>query len=358
MNILIIGGTKFLGRALVETALAQGHGVTLFNRGQSDAGAFPNVEEIHGDRHADLHLLDSQNGGRTWDAAIDTCGYTSAAVRASAQALADKVEHYTFISSMSVYADQSTPDANETAAVAKLDEGQPEGEGYETYGPSKALAEQAAEAAMPGRVLNVRAGLLVGPYDYVERFPYWVRRIGEGRTLPFEQAASHVLVPDVRGQSVQVVDVRDVSAWILQMAESHSAGTFNVTGPERPMTFEEMVQSIRAATGSDANFVWADEAWLIEQEIKPFQDLPIWLPSGGTHDGFLARNIDRALAAGLTFRPLADTVRDVLAWDRARRKRGEATSFPLEVMGAPLGLSPEREAALIAAWRAQSGAST
>ena len=154
---------------------------------------------------------------------------------------------------------------------------------------------------------------------------------------------------------MQLIDVRDVAAWIFEMVASRAAGTFNVTGPEQPITFEGMVKSIREATGSDADFVWADGAWLIEQGVQPFQDLPLWLPSGGDYDGFLARNIDRALAAGLTFRPLADTVRDVLAWDRARRARGEALAFPLEVMGAPLGLSPDREAELIAAWRERVG---
>ncbi len=345
MHILIIGGTRLLGRALVETALSQNYSVTLFNRGQSAPDAFPNVEQIHGDRHANLHLLD----GRTWDAAVDTCGYTSAAVRASAEALADKVAHYTFISSLSVYASHATPNADETAEVAELEEGQEEGKGYDTYGESKALAEQAAEAALPGRVLNVRAGLLIGQHDYMERFPYWVRRISEG---------GEVLVPDGRQQSVQMIDVRDVAAWVFDMAASRSAGTFNVTGPAQPITFEEMVKSIREATGSDADFVWADEAWLVKQGVQPFQDLPIWMPPGDLYQGFLARNIDRALAAGLTFRPLADTVRDVLAWDRARRERGEAASLPLETGAGAIGLSPERETELIQAWRAQSGAST
>lgn len=345
MNILIIGGTKFLGRALVEAALARGHEVTLFNRGQSEPDAFADsagrVEQIHGDRNSDLHRLN----GRTWDAAIDTCGYTSSAVRASAEALADKVEHYTFISTMSVYASQATPNADESAALAQLAEGQEEGNGYETYGESKALAEAAAERAMPGRVLHVRAGLLIGPNDYVERFPYWVQRVARA-----SDDQGEVLVPDAFERPLQTIDVRDVAAWVLDGIVAGRTGAFNVTG--HVSTLGHLFETLLEVTDRRATLVPVDEAFLLERDVAPFADLPLWLPPGDEYAGFMTRSVDRAFDAGLDERPLAASARDVLAWDAARRESGAVTDFPREAMGTKMGLTPQRERALIDAWRA------
>ena len=176
MNLLILGGTVFLGRHLVEAALARGHAVTLFNRGQHNPDLFPEVERLRGDRDGDLQALE----GRRWDAVVDTCGYVPRVVRASAEMLAPNVDHYTFISSISVYADTSKPGIDEQAPVGTLDDPTTEEVTGESYGPLKALCEQAAEAAMPGRVLNIRPGLIVGPHDPTDRFTYWVRRVAEG----------------------------------------------------------------------------------------------------------------------------------------------------------------------------------
>ena len=329
MKLLILGGTVFLGRALVEAALAGGHGVTLFNRGQHNPELYPEVEKLHGDRDGALSALE----GRRWDAVIDTCGYVPRVVRASAALLAGAVEHYTFISSISVYADETAPWLDEEARVGTLEDETVEEVTNETYGPLKALCEQAALAALPGRALIVRPGLIVGPHDPSDRFTYWPHRVARG---------GEVLAPDRPERVVQIIDVRDLAAWTLRMAEQRASGVYNATGPDYNLTMGRVLDACKAVSGGDARVVWASEKFLLDAEVQPWIELPLWIPRGESeaNDVFSA-NCERAFAAGLSFRPLAETIRDTLAW--------EATRPPDHQWRA--GLPAEREAQVLGDWQ-------
>lgn len=327
MRLLILGGTIFVGRHLVEAALARGHTPTLFNRGQHNRELFPDLERLSGDRLGDLSAL----RGRQWEAAIDTSGYIPRSVRASAELLAPSVEHYTFVSTISVFADPAQPGIAENGPLASLPPGQ-EGTDEvtnETYGPLKVLAEQAALAAMRGRVLVVRPGLIVGPHDPTDRFTYWPARVARG---------GEVLAPDRPEHPVQFIDARDLAEWILDMIEARRAGVYNATGPARPLTMGDLLDTCRAVTGSDARFTWVDEAVLLEHNVAPFSELPVWVPRDAT--GLLQVNCGKAIGAGLSFRPLADTIGDTLAWDAGRPAGTERKN----------GLKPEREAEILEAW--------
>jgi 2'-hydroxyisoflavone reductase len=327
MKLLILGGTVFLGRALVEAARARGHEVTLFNRGRHNADLFPEVAKLRGDRNGDLDALK----GRQWDAVIDTCGYVPREVRPSAELLADSVSHYTFISSISVYSDFSQPDMDESGPLGVLEDETTEEVTGETYGPLKALCERAAEAALPGRTLHIRPGLIVGPHDPSDRFTYWPRRIAQG---------GDVLAPAPPDQLVQWIDVRDLAEWNIRLVEQGVTGIYNATGPDAPLTMQRLLETCRAVTGSAARLVWVDEAFLLEQGAVPWMEIPLWVPAS-EGAGFSAVNCRKAIASGLTFRPLADTVRDTLAWDATRPQDAELRA----------GLKPEKEAALLQAWR-------
>lgn len=331
MKLLILGGTVFLGRHICNVALARGHTVTLFNRGQHNPELFPEVEKLRGNRDGELGVLK----GRTWDAVVDTCGYVPRLVRASAEALADSVEHYTFISSLSVYADTRQPGLDESAPVGKLEDEAVEQITGETYGPLKALCEQAAENALPGRAFHVRAGLIVGPYDPTDRFTYWPVRVARG---------GEVLAPGNPESPVQFVDVRDLSDWIVRRVEARSAGVFNATGPDYALPMRQFLEACQSASGTPSKLIWADEKFLAEQGIQPWMEMPLWIPeSDEGAAGFSAFNCRKAIAAGLTFRPLADTVRDTLAW---------ASTRPADHAWRA-GLPSEREAAALKAWSDQ-----
>ena len=335
----MLGGTIFVGRHVVEAALARGDDVTLFNRGRHGADLFPEVERLRGDRDGDLGAL----GGRSWDAVVDTSGYFPRIVRASAEALADRVGHYTFVSSGSVYADFSRPGTDETAATHELPPDAPEElSSPEAYGGFKAACERVVEEVLPGRALIVRAGLIVGPHDPTNRFTYWVTRIARG---------GEVLAPEPPDQPVQVVDARDLADWILRMADERRGGVFNAAGPSLPL--ERFLEEIRSATGSSARFTWVGESFLVETGVEPFQDLPLWLAPGIEPEWayFLAVDASRAAAAGLPSRPLADTVRDTLAWAEVS---GPSAPEDVGVMMAPAGLAPKRERELLDQWRRQA----
>lgn len=328
MKLLIIGGTRFLGRAIVDEALAAGHEVTLFNRGQSNPDLYSGqVETLIGDRDGGLAVLN----GRTFDAAIDTCGYVPRLVRDSAAFLADMVQQYVFISSISVYPQAALrePNVAENAAVDTIEDETSEEVTGESYGPLKALCEQAAEAAMPGRVLHVRAGLIVGPYDLTDRFTYWPYRVAQG---------GEVLAPDGPGADVQFIDVRDLAQWILHMVEAKKSGTYNVTGQAGAVKLGDVLTTSREVSGSDATFTWADEAFLTEHEVSVWIDLPLWV--GSELPGFSLVNCDKAFADGLVIRPLAETVRDTLTWQATRPADHEWRA----------GLRREREAELLQKW--------
>ncbi len=325
MDLLILGGTRFLGRYLVEAALRDGHGVTLFNRGISDPGLFPEVETIKGDRDGDLSSL----RGRRWDAAIDTCGYLPRVVRASAGLLADAVDHYTFVSSISVYAEDIGPGADEDAPVVELEDPTVEHVTGETYGGLKALCERAAEEEMPGRVLNVRPGLISGPHDPTDRFTYWPRRVAGG---------GEVLSPDRPEHQVQYIDVRDLASWMVKMAAGCQTGTYNATGPDYILQMGKLLEECEAIGGGGAEFVWVSEEFLEENGVEPFTEMPLWVPR--EYAGMMEVDCGRAIGAGLTFRPVSETVRDVLEWD-ARRTGSDPAA----------GLETGRERELLSAWR-------
>ena len=323
MKVLILGGTRFLGRHLVEEGRRLGHAITLFHRGRTGLDLYPEVERILGDRDGGLRALE----GRRWDAAVDTCGYVPRLVKMSAEALADAVSHYTFVSSISVYA-RLERGVDEREPVATLQDPATEAITPETYGALKALCERAAEEAMPGRVLSVRAGLIVGPHDTTDRFTYWVRRVSMG---------GRVLVPGPPERPIQLIHAADLARWIYRMAEARQAGVYNATGPPEPHTMEGVVAACREASGSRAVFVWADPGFLAERGAAYWSELPL---VADDVDGALAADVLRAVAKGLVQRPLALTVRETLAWD-ASRPAGTRLAA---------GLPPEKEAALLAAW--------
>jgi 2'-hydroxyisoflavone reductase len=300
VRLLLLGGTKFLGRHAVDAALAAGHEVTTFTRGRTNPGLFPEVEHLRGDRDGDLEAL----RGRTWDGAIDTSGYAPRVVRQSAELLRDAVERYVFVSSISAYRDFSAP-IDEATPVAELDDPGTE-DVAEHYGALKAACERVVEEIYGDRSARVRAGLIVGPYDPTDRFTYWPRRLAAG---------GDVLAPGDPEAPVQFVDARDLAAWLVQLALEGPGGVYNATGPAEPLTFAELLERSRAALGSDAAVVWTDAQRVLDAGVAPWTELPLWLPDPD-YAGMSRANISRAVDAGLRFRPLEQTVADTLAWDR------------------------------------------
>lgn len=332
MRLLILGGTVFLGRALVETALRRGHQLTLFNRGRSNPGLFPQVENLTGERDGDLEVLK----GRRWDAVIDTCGYVPRLVRKSARVLAGAVGHYTFISSISVYADFSQLNIDESAPLGTLGDGDSEQVTGENYGPLKALCEQAAEQEMPGRVLVVRPGLIVGPFDPSDRFTYWPWRVMQ---------AGEVLAPGRPTREIKWIDVRDLAEWILDMVEKGATGTYNADGPASACSMEELLDTCRTAISSQASFTWVSEEFLLEHQVGEWIEIPLWVPEADPqYAGFFAVSSQKAIQSGLKFRPLIDSVRATLDWLATRPANHNWRA----------GISRDREAELLAAWHAQT----
>src|SRR5688572_1665834 len=272
MKILIIGGTRFLGRHLVSSARARGHEVTLFNRGQSNPDLFPNVEKIIGDREKDL----AQLAGQTWDAVIDTCGYFPRIVRMSAEALKDSVENYVFISSISVYADFSKAGVNESDQVGKIEDETIEQITETSYGPLKALCEQAVQEAFGVSSLIVRPGLIVGPHDPTDRFTYWPVRVARG---------GQVLAPDRPEAPTQVIDARDLSDFIVELIQDNVSGVFNATGPAHELTMGGMLDTCKQMSRSDANLKWASLEFLKQNNVQPWSDMPAWVPDSGDEAG-------------------------------------------------------------------------
>jgi 2'-hydroxyisoflavone reductase len=301
VRLLVLGGTKFLGRHAVDSALAAGHNVTIFTRGQTNPELFPEVEHLVGDRDGDLDAL----AGRSWDGVVDTSGYVPRVVRQSAELLRGAVGRYVFVSSISVYDDFSEP-VDESSPVAQLEDPATE-KIMEAYGALKAACEDVVEEVYGERSARVRAGLIVGPYDPTDRFTYWPRRIALG---------GDVLGPGKPDAPVQFVDARDLARWLVELAVNGPGGTFNATGPAEPLTFAQLLERARDAVGSDASVVWVDDQHVLAAEVQPWTELPLWLP-GDEYAGMARADIGRALAAGLTFRPVEETVVDTLAWDRS-----------------------------------------
>lgn len=300
MKILIIGGTRFLGRHLVNSARARGHDVTLFNRGQTNPDLFGQVDQIRGDREKDLDQL----SGR-WDAVIDTCGYFPRIVKMSAEALKDKAESYVFISSISVYESLQKIGVNENHPVGKIKDETIEEITGESYGPLKALCEKAVQDVYGIRSLIIRPGLIVGPHDPTDRFTYWPVRVARG---------GDVLAPDRPDVLTQIIDVRDLSDFIIELVQQNVSGVFNATGPDYELNFGTLLDACKLVSTSDAKFHWASVDFLNQNNVAPWSDMPAWLPDTGEDAGFARVDISKALKAELKFRPLEETVRDTLKW--------------------------------------------
>jgi nucleoside-diphosphate-sugar epimerase len=328
MKIILIGGTRFLGRHFVEHALNAGHSITMFHRGLAGCTDFPQVEHVHGDRAHDLDKL----GNRTWDAVVDTSGYLPRIVRKSVQFFAERAQHYTFVSSLSVY-NTYRPGMTEHDDVATLEGPEPEAMTPETYGALKALCEKEVSAAFPDRAFHVRAGMIVGPYDYSDRFTYWVRRISMG---------GDIIVPEPRRRPIQIIHAGDLAAWMLRMAEQGKGGIYHATAPQEPWTFEEMLDACREVSGSKPNWIWAPESFFQEEKVEFWQELPLCVPP--PEDAVMMTSVSKAITDGLTWKPLLITTRETLAWDAMR-----PTGTQLKA-----GLAPEREVALLETWRKRS----
>ena len=331
MKILTIGGTVFLGRALVEAALARGHEVTLFNRGQHNPELFPEVEKLRGNRDGDMEALK----GRKWDAVIDTCGYFPRIVRQSAQLLADAVGHYTFISSISVY--QNFRESwDENGPLGQIDDAEAEAAADITganYGPLKVLCEQEVEKALPGRTLVLRPGLINGPFDPSDRFTYWPVRVAKG---------GKVLVPGDGTFRVEIIDVRDLAEWNIRLVEANQTGIYNTTGPAYKLTMQDLLETCKADTGSDAEFVFVPGEFLQEREVDANRVCCWYVPAEEEdYRYFCEVNCKKAQADGLTFRPLAETARDTRLWAATRPEDWTWRA----------GLTPEKETSLLEEWQ-------
>lgn len=324
MKLLIIGGTRFLGRYLVHSAQARGYEVTLFNRGQTNPDLFPQIEQIHGDREKDLNLL----AGRHWDAVIDTCGYFPRIVRMSAEALKDKVENYIFISSISAYSDFSKIGIKESDSLGKMEDETNEDNTPETYGPRKAVCEKAAQDVFGIDSLIIRPGLIVGPHDQTDRFTYWPLRVARG---------GDILAPDRPDMPMQIIDVRDLSDFTIELIDQNISGVFNATGPDHALSFGTMLDTCKLVSASDAKFKWAPINFLNQNNVAAWSDMPAWIPDTEEDAGFFRVDISKAIHAGLKFRPLEQTVRDTIAW---------ANSRPQDHVW-KAGLSAEREMELL-----------
>ncbi|MDY6872496.1 MAG: epimerase [Chloroflexota bacterium] len=311
MKILILGGKRFLGIALVEAMLKAGHTPTLFNRGKTNPDMFPDVKNLIGDRDGDLSAFK----WRKWDAVIDTSGFLPEVVRESAKALSKKAQTYVFISTVSVYHDFRNPDIREDYPLAQLENPEDADPAGAAYGPLKALCEYEIQQNFPGRVVVIRPGLIVGPNDPTDRFTYWPWRVSLG---------GKVLAPAPPSANLQFIDVRDLAAFIIKTIEREQEGVFNVTGPKKPATFGSLLVACREAADTDASFTWVDEPFLLREGVKPWSDLPLWVPNTD-HEfaGFYNINNDKAVKAGLTFTPLSETVADTLEWlqPQLRRKK-------------------------------------
>ena len=329
LRILILGGTGFIGPHQVRHARERGHTVTLFNRGKTNPGLFPDVEKLQGDRAiGDYSALK----GRDWDVVIDNPTTIPRWVRQAAEVLKGHTKQYLFVSTISVYASNEVIDADESAPVATTTEPESE-DARRLYGPLKALSEGEVRKAYGVRSTIIRPGLIVGPGDLSDRFTYWPARLQRG---------GEVLAPGTPSDPSQIIDARDLSEFIIRCCENETLGTFNCTGPRSPLTIAEMLGGIRASMTTDAWLTFVDADFLAEQKVQAWSDMPVWIPPRGETAGFMRRNISRALAAGLTYRPLADTARDTLAYYH------EQPADRQESLRA--GMTPAREKEILALW--------
>jgi len=315
MKLLVLGGTQFVGRRIVETALARGHAVTLFHRGQTNPGLFPAAEEILGDRDQGLGAL----RGRTWDTVVDVNGYVPRLVRDAVQAVGEC--RYVYISTLSVLADPTVAGQTETSPRASFAGLTTETITNQSYGPLKAACEDVVEREAPARHTILRPGFIVGPWDHTGRFNYWLRRVSEGGTM---------LAPGAPDSPIQFIDARDLGAFVVHAAETGLDGIYHAVGPRMPYTWGDLFQECRRVTGATTRVEYVSETFPASQNVS----LPMRFPGA---DGLARTNIDKAVAAGLTFRPVADTIRDTLAWDATHGRHD-------------VGLTPQRERELLEEW--------
>lgn len=305
-TLLILGGTSFLGPAVVAAARARGFEITLFNRGKTAPEMFSDLEQLRGDRDPDKDAgLSALEGDRTWDYVLDTSSYVPRQTRAVAKLLSDRVGRYCLISTVSVYPDLSRAGLDETGEVGRLDDPNIEEVNNTTYGPLKALCEEAAEAALPGRVVNLRPGLIVGPRDRTGRFGYWPVRVREG---------GEVLAPGNPSDPVQFIDARDLAEFALHCLTQDHMGLYNVVGPSYGATIADLVHGCRAVTTSGATFRWVSAERCAELGLRAWGELPVWSSPTGDSAGINSVSAERAKAVGLGSRPLAETARDYLEW--------------------------------------------
>jgi 2'-hydroxyisoflavone reductase len=331
VKILVLGGGKFAGKAAVETALARGHTVTVFNRGKTTTEMIPGVEWIKGDRDSDLGGL----GDRTWDTVIDMCAYYPRHIESLLKVLKGRIGHYVFVSSVAVYADMDRPGMDESSPLLPPLVGAAETFAAETYGAFKAMCEESALKWEPSSSLIVRPGILVGPNDPTGRFSYWVERVAAG---------GEILAPGNPDAPLQVIDGRDLGAWMVERAEARTVGTFNVAGPESPLTFGGMLEAAARALKVQPRFTWVGDDFVIETKAADWSQLPLYLSSKSPRgSGMYQISGKAAFANGLKVRPLAETIADNASW-----LRGSHSSDAKKV-----GLSREREAELLAQWRAR-----
>lgn len=346
LNILILGGTGFTGPEQVEYAIARGHRVTLFNRNRTAPGLFRGTvaEELVGDLNNDTSAL----AGKRFDVVLDNPTTLPAWVRNAARQLKGNVGHYIFQSTTSVYRDQSIIGIDEDSPLAELPR---EVDPYTLdsalatrhYGALKVRAEQEVAAQYPGRFTVVRPCLIVGPRDRTDRFTYWPARIDHG---------GEILAPDRPDDPCQFIDVRDLAEFSVRLAEQQAFGTYNVVGPEKPMTISEMLYGVKAITATPGKLTWVPWEFLQEQGIRAWRHMPVWVPPVGATAGYQRRRADKAIAKGLTFRSVADTARATLAWHRSRPAAEQAATLRGEINGLDL----KREAEVLAAWHARAGA--
>ena len=345
LRILFIGGTGFIGPHMVRLAMARGHKVTLFNRGKTNPGLFPNVEKLVGDRDGGLGVLK----GRKWDAVIDTSGYIPRVVKDSIDLLADALHRYVFISTGDVYASFSKIGIDEDEPLDVLDDPKSE-DASKHYGAFKAICERSVREKYAGRHTILRPGWIIGSGDRADISSYWPMRLERG---------GEVLAPGTPNDPTQIIDAEDLGRFVIKAIEEDINGTFNVVGPRSPLTWGEFLGGIRAVTTSDVRLTWVDADWLAERKILPWTDLPIWWPPRDDYQqppmfepggkGFAQMSAKRAIAAGLTFRPLADTARDIIAEYRSRPPKAP------NARPSPFGISSEREAEALKAWHEHIG---
>lgn len=336
MKLLILGGTRFVGRHITEAALAHGHQVTLFNRGKSNTDLFPQVEKLSGDRDTgDLASIKARiDAGATWDAVIDVNGYVPRVVRQSAELLRSLVRSYTFISTMHVYASPIPHHVDENGKLSELEDKTSEEITDETYRGLKVLCERLVEEVYGDRRLVIRPGLVVGPQDVTDRFTYYAARAAKG---------GEMLAPGNGDDPIQFIDARDLAEFIVRMTEKNASGIYNATGPDYVLTMRKIIETAQKVANNGLKVTWVDEPFLTQNGVNHWTHMPLWIPlnseDSSIHDG----NVNKAIAAGLKFRPLEETMRDIMEWEVSR---------PLDAPRNPnFGISLEREAELLKAWR-------